>query len=161
MNLQTEQLSDSTSASHRFRVRCAGAAFLSLLLGLATRRPGLFPGEALANTAGGALYVLFGVLLLCTLFPRRAGGTRRRRTITVGAVTLATCAIEFSQLWSPGFLEAVRATLPGRLVLGTTYSSADFLGYFVGAIFSAVVLGILAKTAAPRSRRPTLEAPRT
>lgn len=48
-------------------------------------------------------------------------------------VCLASCAIEFLQLWQPPFLQAIRATLPGRLVLGNTFSWSDFPPYFIGS----------------------------
>jgi hypothetical protein len=46
----------------------------------------------------------------------------------------ATGAIEFLQLWQPDWLQALRATLPGRLVLGNTFTWTDFLAYVVGCL---------------------------
>ncbi|MDA0673585.1 MAG: DUF2809 domain-containing protein, partial [Cyanobacteria bacterium] len=43
-----------------------------------------------------------------------------------------TCALDFLQLWQPPLLEAIRATLPGRLVLGNTFTWGDFPYYFIG-----------------------------
>lgn len=48
-------------------------------------------------------------------------------------VCLASCAIEFLQLWQPPFLQAIRATLPGRLILGNTFGWSDFPPYFIGS----------------------------
>ena len=48
-------------------------------------------------------------------------------------VLIATCCIEFLQLWKSPFLETVRSTLPGRLVLGNTFVWWDFISYFVGS----------------------------
>jgi hypothetical protein len=36
------------------------------------------------------------------------------------------------QLWQPPWLQAVRATLLGRLVLGNTFTWGDFLYYAIG-----------------------------
>lgn len=43
-----------------------------------------------------------------------------------------TCLLEFLQLWHPPILEQFRATFVGRLLIGTTFSSWDFLYYGVG-----------------------------
>jgi len=58
----------------------------------------------------------------------------RARARSVAAWVLAgTCVIEFAQLWQPPFLQALRATLPGRLVLGNAFAWSDFPFYFAGA----------------------------
>ncbi|MEG4148899.1 DUF2809 domain-containing protein [Microcoleus sp. Pol12B5] len=35
-------------------------------------------------------------------------------------------------MWTPPFLQAMRATLPGRLILGNHFSWSNFFSYFVG-----------------------------
>lgn len=62
--------------------------------------------------------------------------------ITVrGAAALAVCfAVEFSQLYRAPALDALRATLPGHLVLGSGFDPQDLLAYTVG-----VVVAILAE----------------
>lgn len=96
-------------------------------LGLALKfYPG--PGQAWLNdTFGGVPYEIFFVLLATYIWPAVSPGR-----IAI-AVCLATCAIEFLQLWQPPWLQAIRATLPGRLVLGNTFSWTDFPYYFVGS----------------------------
>lgn len=79
---------------------------------------------------GSVAYELFWIFLVAFLFPNLL-------PVTVAiAVCLATCAIEFLQLWQPPFLQAMRGTLPGRLVLGNTFSWTDFPAYFVGSWLS-------------------------
>ncbi len=78
--------------------------------------------------ASVAYEVLF-MLLVFIVVPRSDAIVR----IAIG-VCVGTCLIEFLQLWKPGWLEAVRATLPGRLVLGNSFSWWDFPAYFVGCI---------------------------
>ncbi|PSB24873.1 DUF2809 domain-containing protein [Stenomitos frigidus] len=87
---------------------------------------GLTP-EWLNDAIGSLAYEIFWVLLVSFLFPRVA-----LRPIAIG-VCLSTCGLECLQLWHPPFLEAARATLPGRLVLGTTFNWLDFPPYFVGS----------------------------
>lgn len=86
------------------------------------------PGqEWLNNTFGGVPYEIFWVLLVAYLWPAVSPGR-----IAI-AVCIATCGLEFLQLWQPDWLQAIRATLPGRLVLGNTFSWTDFPYYFVGS----------------------------
>ncbi len=49
-------------------------------------------------------------------------------------VFVITCILEFLQLWHPPLLEAARATLIGKLLLGTTFDWGDFIHYFLGCI---------------------------
>ncbi|MBL1173814.1 DUF2809 domain-containing protein [Pantanalinema sp. GBBB05] len=76
---------------------------------------------------GSVAYEIFWILLIVFYFPKFSV---MKAAI---AVCLATCAIEFLQLWTPPFLQAIRATLPGRLVLGNTFLWSDFPAYFVGS----------------------------
>jgi len=62
-----------------------------------------------------------------------AGSSARLGTIAVG-VCLATCALEFMQLWQPDWLVAARATFVGRAVLGHSFSWADLPAYPLGCL---------------------------
>ena len=72
-------------------------------------------------------YEVFWILLVVLILPRFS---QIRAAV---AVCLATCGVEFLQLWTPPFLQAMRATLPGRLILGNHFSWSDFISYFVGS----------------------------
>jgi glycopeptide antibiotics resistance protein len=76
---------------------------------------------------GAIAYEIFWILLYAFFFPKASS-----RWTAIG-VCLATCALEFLQLWQPPFLQAIRATLPGRLVLGNSFTWSDFISYFVGS----------------------------
>jgi hypothetical protein len=41
-------------------------------------------------------------------------------------------AVEFSQLYNAPWIDALRATLPGRLVLGSTFNWPDLPAYALG-----------------------------
>jgi hypothetical protein len=83
--------------------------------------------EWLRDASGGVIYVVFWMLAAACVWPRAKAGR------IAFAVFFATCGLEFLQLWHPGWLEEVRRTLPGRLVLGTTFSWSDFAPYAAGA----------------------------
>ena len=72
----------------------------------------------------------------------------RIRTRTAAAIALALCAaIECSQLYHAPWIDAVRETLPGHLVLGQGFHAFDLACYAIG-----VALGVLIE-AALRARR--------
>ena len=104
-----------------------GAAVIGVIaLGLASRKhPALFPA-VLGKSPGDALWALMILLGYCTLAPR-AG------TWKVVGLALATCyGVELSQLYQAPWINAIRATTPGHLVLGSTFHWPDLVAYTVG-----------------------------
>jgi hypothetical protein len=87
------------------------------------------PGAAwVADNAGGLFYVVFWIAVVLALLPHLSGAA------VAAAVVIATCALEFAQLWHPPFLEAIRATFLGHALLGSTFAWSDFPYYFAGAL---------------------------
>lgn len=110
----------------RERGRYALAVLLTIAAGLASRRwPWLLP-EALGKYPGDALYAVMIYWLVALAHPR--GGLVRS-----GTFALAICfAIECLQLWQPPWLQAIRATTIGHLVLGSHFHAPDLLAYAIG-----------------------------
>ena len=77
-------------------------------------------------STGGVFYVIFWCMAVSIVLPR----TRAWR-IAAGVV-VATCILEFLQLWHPRFLEEARSHFVGRTILGSYFDWGDFLYYFVG-----------------------------
>ncbi len=88
----------------------------------------------------GAVYVVIWSLLFFLLWPSRKNVIR----IPI-AIFFATCALEFLQLWKPDFLQALRSTLAGAAIIGTTFVWLQFPFYLLGAIVSIIVLSLLSK----------------
>ncbi|XGV95046.1 MAG: DUF2809 domain-containing protein [Leptolyngbya sp. BL-A-14] len=82
----------------------------------------------LNDAIGGVAYEIFWILLVAFLSPRTSLGA-----IAVGVLGV-TCGLEFLQLWHPPLLEAIRATVAGRLVLGNTFNWFDFPPYVIGSV---------------------------
>jgi hypothetical protein len=102
------------------------------------------PGRAWVNDSfAGFFYVLFWCLLVMLV------SANARPVVVALSVLVATCALEFAQLWHPPLLEAMRRPFLGRALLGTYFSWSDF-PYYVGG--SAV--GWLWIRALRRSRPP-------
>jgi hypothetical protein len=87
---------------------------------------GLTP-EWFNNLFGNVAYEIFWISLVLLILPRLS------HIIAAISVYFATSGIEFIQLWKPSFLHGIRATLPGMLVLGNSFSWSDFHSYFVGS----------------------------
>lgn len=84
-------------------------------------------GQAWLNDAfGGIPYAIFWMLLVALIWPKL------RPAAIALTVFLTTCLVECLQLWQPAWLQAIRATLPGRLVLGNSFTWSDFLYYAIG-----------------------------
>jgi hypothetical protein len=87
----------------------------------------------LSNYGGDALWALMVFVGFGFLFPRAS-----TLTLALMALTLAW-GVEFSQLYHAPWIDAVRATLPGRLVLGNTFNWPDLLAYALGVGLGAWV----------------------
>src|SRR5690349_13468137 len=72
------------------------------------------------DSLGGVFYEILWCLVFAMLLPR-VSATR----IATG-VLIATCILEFLQLWHPPLLEWLRSFFLGRTILGTTFDWSDF-----------------------------------
>jgi hypothetical protein len=128
----------------RSRWRYAAAVSVTIAAGLASRAVASALPWWLAKNAGDALYatmVFFGIGFVAP----------RIRTSTAAAIALAFCAaIECSQRVHAPWLDAVRDTLPGHLVLGQGFHAFDLACYAIG-----VALGATLEIAARASRAVT------
>ncbi len=100
-------------------------------------RSGLLPlPNFIAKYGGDSLWALVVFLGFGFVYPRIT-------TTRLGVIAVSFAwAIEFSQLYHADWIDGIRATLPGRLILGTTFNSPDLLAYVVG-----IALGMLAERA--------------
>lgn len=98
------------------------------------------------DRSGGAAYVIFWILVYTFLRP-----TAPALPVAL-AVLCITCCLEFLQQWHPAWLEAIRRTWPGRLILGTTFEWSDFPPYFVGAFLGFLLMRLLAPYGKPFQR---------
>jgi hypothetical protein len=80
-----------------------------------------------ADSAGGAMYEIFRCLVLALMLPR---WPEARIAIVF---LIATCALEFLQLWHPPPLECLRSFSLGHAILGSHFDWLDFPYYFAGS----------------------------
>lgn len=84
-------------------------------------------GDWVRNSVCGVFYVVFWCLFFSLLI-RKAAAWK----IAI-SVLIATCCLEFLQLWHPPFLQWLRSGFIGRTILGDWFSWSDFPYYFLGA----------------------------
>ncbi|MDB9315197.1 DUF2809 domain-containing protein [Spirulina sp. CS-785/01] len=87
------------------------------------------------NSLGAVFYEMAWCFLFYSVFPTPKAVWR----IPL-AVFLVTCGLEFLQLWQPDWLQAIRATFLGKMILGTTFAKADFFYYVIGCGLGGVAL---------------------
>lgn len=108
------------------RLGYAACAVAIIALGLVVHRVDLRLYPVARDMLGDALWAAMVTCWLAALF---AAMRRRHRAL----LALAICfGVEFSQMYRAPWLDAVRGTLPGHLVLGSGYDSRDLLAYFLG-----------------------------
>lgn len=136
-----------TARAARPRWRIALAAMLTVPLGLLTRSGLLLP-ELIRTYGGDTLYATLVCFLVALLWPRPA--TWRLALLAFGLCV----AVELSQLAHPPWLEALRATLFGRLVLGAGFLWSDLVCYAAGALLGWGLLLVIT----PRAAHPVSDA---
>jgi Protein of unknown function (DUF2809) len=103
-----------------------------VLLALATRRYAAFLPEFIATYAGDTLWAVMAFLVFGFVFPRWS--TAR----VAAAALLLSYADEVSQLYHAPWIDSVRGTWLGGLVLGFGFLWSDILCYTIGVMLGAV-----------------------
>jgi hypothetical protein len=104
-----------------------------ICLGLASRRwPGLFP-PFLDKYPGDALWALMVFLLWGVFQPYLSTGKLAAYALIVSYID------EFSQLYQAPWINSIRTTTIGHLILGSTFSWRDMLSYSVGVAIGVIV----------------------
>ena len=114
----------------------AAAAGLVIASGLASRSAAPALPEFVANYAGDTLWASLVFLILAMAMPK----------LRAPALAATACAIAFSvellQLYQAPWLNAIRDTLPGRLVLGQGFLFSDLLCYTIGIALTAIIFQV-------------------
>jgi hypothetical protein len=125
----------------RRRSYLVAAIFATVVIGLLSRKyPWLFP-SVLGKYPGDALWAQMAYWATGFAFPSAS-------IAKVSSYALAVSYIdEFSQLYHAPWIDHIRATSMGHLVLGSAFSWADMLSYTVGIGLCAVIEAMLLRAA--------------
>ncbi|MDY8023120.1 DUF2809 domain-containing protein [Paenibacillus polymyxa] len=119
-------------AKFRWKARAAYlvAVLVTILLGLGSRVFSFQLPEFVANHFGDALWacmIYFGLRMLWM---------NRQLSVALWGSLLFCFAIEFSQMYQAPWINHIRATTLGGLVLGKGFLTADLIRYTVGIVVS-------------------------
>ena len=121
---------------------------LPLLLSIAIVVPVGFYGKRLYHgpaahwvndSLGGVFYEILWCVVLAFFLPRW-----KAARIAL-AVLIATCILEFLQLWHPPLLEWLRSFFIGRTILGSYFDWSDFPYYFIGSALGWLWLRVIGR----------------
>jgi hypothetical protein len=133
---------------NRSRLAYAIAALFVIALGLLWRRPELGLSPFVAKYGGSALWGAMVFFVCAALVP-----TAARERIALAAAVISA-GVEFSQLLHVGWLDDVRRTVVGQLLLGRTFAWGDIASYWIGILSAFCVVAVIfrqfASAAAPR-----------
>lgn len=118
----------------RQRVRYGTLMLVTMISGLLSRKfaSGL-PGW-LNDYLGDGLWALMVFFGICLLFPR--SGTGKQLLLALGFCFM----IEFSQLYQAEWLNQIRGTALGGLVLGHGFLWRDLVAYSIGVAVGGVIV---------------------
>ena len=107
------------------------AAVLVIGIGLLWRSHFLSLPSFIAKYGGDSLWALVVFLCFGFVFPRCP-------TLRIGFIAVCFAwSIEFLQLYHAPWIDGIRSTVPGRVVLGTMFNSPDLLAYVIGIALGA------------------------
>ena len=111
---------------NRSRLWYALAILVVIGVGLASRSfPALFP-QFLGKYPGDGFWALMVFLVWGIIFPRIS-------TARLTLYAVATCCLdECSQLYHAPWIDVIRSTTLGHLVLGNSFLWGDFIAYAIG-----------------------------
>ncbi|CAG0942864.1 hypothetical protein BROC_02031 [Candidatus Brocadiaceae bacterium] len=127
----------------RNRTHYACAVVLIIISGITSRHYHFFPAF-LNKYPEDALWALMVFLGFCFIFQKQ-----KTRYCALYAL-LFSFGIEFSQLYQANWLNTIRQTTLGHLILGSGFDAIDFIAYSIG-----IVLGILIEYCVLTSLRKT------
>lgn len=121
----------------RNRISYLIAAIAVAILGLSSRRYSRLLPESLASYAGDTLWALMVFLGIGMLFPRWS-------TMRVSIIALLFAfSIELSQLYHSVWLDQIRRTRVGGLILGYGFLWSDLLCYGAGIAIGCILEMVL------------------
>ena len=123
----------NTEHRTRQRVTYAALATLTIAIGLWVHRGITVMDADVRDVLGDALWAVMMVWWVSAVIPTA-------RVTTRSGVALGICfAVEASQLLHTAEFDALRRTIPGRLVLGSGFDPRDLVAYALGVAVAVVL----------------------
>ena len=130
----------------RQRVPYVALAFLTIALGLAVHLRGRALDPAVRDILGDALWAAMIHWWIGALAPRAS-------TLARAGVAMGICfAVEIGQLYRAPWIDAIRRTTVGHLLLGSDFFPRDLAAYAAGVLLAVVVERTLLRRGRPERR---------
>ena len=122
----------SNNESHyQLRRTYCFAVIITILLGLASRKFGYLLFSFLAENAGDVLWAMMVYFGFRFLF------LKKNMLTSILLSFLFSFGIEFSQLYQENWINQIRGTLLGALVLGKGFLTVDLIRYTTGIVIAS------------------------
>jgi hypothetical protein len=115
------------------RLRYVLLAALTIAVGLSVHLLGTGLDSAVRDITGDVLWASMIVWLVSAAAPTASLATRA--LIAIGVCYL----VETSQLYHAPWIDSIRATLPGHLVLGSGFDRRDLVAYAAGVLLALLI----------------------
>lgn len=140
---------ESSNATH-IRLRYLLLACVTIVVGLAVHVGPLPMSPRLRDATGDALWAMMMLWWIGVVLPFVLPMVR-------GALAFGVCvAVELSQLYHVPWLDAIRATMLGQLVLGSGFDSRDLVAYALGVLAASGLDRLLHRAARMGGHQPTV-----
>jgi len=106
---------------------------VATILGILSRKYGSLLPDLVGRYAGDTLWAVALYFVIAIFSLKRTFSFRFVLTLILAALT------EFSQLYHAPWIDGIRQTTVGALVLGNTFIWTDFLCYLAGAVLAVVI----------------------
>lgn len=117
----------------RNRLLYAVMIIIVISLGLCSRKMANVIPDFLNTYLGDALWALMVFIIFGFIF-------REMKTKIVAIIGISFCyLIELSQLYHANFIDNIRETILGGLVLGYVFSWSDLVGYAIGTLVGVII----------------------
>ncbi|WP_035446086.1 ribosomal maturation YjgA family protein [Bacillus sp. UNC41MFS5] len=116
---------------HNMRTRYVFAVILTIIFGLASRKFSHLLPLLIAENAGDALWAMM------VYFAFRFLLVRKSLLIAISLSFLFSYSIEFSQLYQAEWINQLRGTVLGALILGKGFLTVDLIRYAIGITVAA------------------------
>lgn len=113
-----------------------GVALATICVGLGVHELGFGLAAGPRDVAGDALWALMMFAWIGALWPQRPLRTR------AGLALIICWSVEISQAYHTPWLDAVRRTTVGQLVLGSGFDARDLASYALGVLVGCVLEAI-------------------
>lgn len=117
----------------RNRIIYLSTTIIVIGLGLCSRKYNAYLPEFINTYLGDALWALMIFLMIAFVF-------KNSNTKTLAIISLLFCyIIELSQLYHAPWIDSIRSTTLGGLILGFGFLWSDILAYTIGIVFGVLV----------------------